>query len=47
VDDRDYQVPFRFSGKLEKLTITLESPKLTPEGETKLREAEAKARDAR
>ena len=24
VDDRDYQVPFRFTGKLGKLTIKLE-----------------------
>ena len=23
VDDKDYQVPFRFSGKLEKLTVNL------------------------
>ena len=30
VDDRDYQVPFTFTGKLNKLTIKLDRPKLTP-----------------
>jgi arylsulfatase len=28
VDDNDYQPPFRFTGKLDKLTIKLEPPKL-------------------
>ena len=32
VDDNDYQVPFRFTGKLNKLTITLK-PKQTAAGE--------------
>jgi len=27
VDDKDYQVPFRFTGKIDKLTIKLEEPK--------------------
>jgi hypothetical protein len=27
VDDRDYQVPFRFNGKMNKLTVTLDEPK--------------------
>jgi arylsulfatase len=31
VDDRDYQVPFKFTGKLNKLTLSIERPKLTPE----------------
>jgi hypothetical protein len=39
VDDRDYQVPFKFTGKLNKLTIALDRPKLTPEDEKRLREA--------
>jgi arylsulfatase A-like enzyme len=39
VDDKDYQVPFKFTGKLEKLTLKLEPPKLTPEDEQKLKEA--------
>jgi hypothetical protein len=30
VDDHDYQVPFKFTGKLEKLTIKVDRPKLTP-----------------
>jgi hypothetical protein len=30
VDDKDYQVPFRFTGKLNKLTVKLDRPKLTP-----------------
>jgi len=29
-DDQDYQVPFEFTGKLDKLTIAVERPKLTP-----------------
>jgi arylsulfatase len=29
VDDKDYQVPFRFTGKLTKLTLKVEPPKLT------------------
>jgi arylsulfatase A-like enzyme len=30
VDDKDYQVPFRFTGKLNKLTIKLDRPRLSP-----------------
>jgi len=30
VDDNDYKVPFPFSGKINKVTITLEPPVLTP-----------------
>src|SRR6476646_380374 len=36
VDDRDYQIPFTFTGKINKLTVTLEQPKLTPEDVKKL-----------
>jgi len=39
VDDRDYQVPFRFTGKLAKLTLKIDRPKLTPEDEKRLKEA--------
>jgi hypothetical protein len=39
VDDRDYQVPFRFTGKLDKLTLTIDRPKLTPEDIKKLETA--------
>jgi hypothetical protein len=30
VDDQDYQVPFGFNGKLDKLTLTINWPQLTP-----------------
>ena len=29
MDDNDYQVPFRFNGKIAKLTIKLEPEQLT------------------
>ncbi len=38
VDDNDYQVPFKFTGKLNKLTITIDRPQLTPEDERRLLE---------
>jgi hypothetical protein len=47
VDDRDYQVPFRFTGKLHKLTLSIDRPKLTPEEEKKLTESQATASDHR
>jgi arylsulfatase len=31
VDDKDYQIPFRFTGKLAKLTLKVDRPKLSPE----------------
>jgi len=40
VDDQDYQVPFHFTGKLEKLTLTIDRPKLSPEDEKKLMETQ-------
>ncbi|HEY2618565.1 MAG TPA: arylsulfatase [Acetobacteraceae bacterium] len=46
VDDQDYQVPFAFTGRIDKLTIAVEPPRLTPEDETKLREAYRAAQDA-
>jgi arylsulfatase len=42
VDDGDYQVPFRFSGTLERLTLRIDQPKLTPEDERTLMEAQRK-----
>ena len=39
VDDGDYQTPFEFTGKLNKLTLTIERPTLTPEDEQKLMQA--------
>ena len=46
VDDGDYQVPFAFTGKITKLTFTIDPPKLTPEDEKKLVEAYRAAQDA-
>jgi len=37
VDDQDYQVPFRFNGKLDKLTLTIDRPELTPADIQKLK----------
>ena len=47
VDDGDYQVPFKFTGKLDRLTISLEPPVLTEEDKKKLAEAERAAQDAK
>lgn len=46
-DDRDYQTRFTFTGKLNKLMISVEPPKLTPEDEAKLSEAHRAAQDAK
>jgi arylsulfatase len=43
----DYQVPFRFTGKLDKLTLTIDRPKLTPDDIRKLSEANRAAQDAK
>ena len=45
VDDHDYQVPFTFTGTIDKLTIALDPPKLTPEDEKKLSDAYRAAQD--
>ena len=47
VDDQDYQVPFKFNGKIDKLTVSVEPPKLTPADMQKLKDAEASAADAK
>ncbi len=39
VNDADYQPPFTFTGKLDKLTIKVDRPKLPPEEIKKLEEA--------
>ena len=46
VDDKDYQPPFRFTGKLDKLTIKLEPPKRTAEEEKLLQQKTQEARTA-
>ncbi|WP_243439806.1 arylsulfatase [Fundidesulfovibrio soli] len=40
VDDKDYQVPFAFTGKIKKLTVKIDRPKLTPADEKRLMEAQ-------
>jgi arylsulfatase len=40
VDDQDYQVPFKFTGKLNKLTLKIERPELTPADIKRLEEME-------
>lgn len=39
VDDRDYQVPFRFTGKLHKLTLRIDPPVLTDADKKMLQQA--------
>ncbi len=46
VDDADYQVPFTFTGKIDKLTIAVDRPVLTDEDKQKLLQAEHAAQDA-
>ena len=43
VDDEDYQVPFTFTGKINKITLTIDRPKLTPEDIKKLEAAQRAA----
>jgi arylsulfatase A-like enzyme len=45
VDDNDYQVPFRFTGKIAKLTVKLAPVQLTSEDHQVIQHALAKARD--
>jgi len=40
VDDKDYQVPFAFTGAINKITLTIDRPKLTPEDEKQLMQAQ-------
>jgi len=45
VNDKDYQVPFRFTGKINKLTVNLGPSQLTEDDQRKLREAVVRGRD--
>jgi arylsulfatase A-like enzyme len=47
IDDKDYRVPFAFTGKIDKLTITLDPPVLTDADKKKLMEAYIAAQDAK
>ncbi len=40
VDDQDYQVPFQFDGTIEKLTLTIDRPQLSPADIQKLQAAQ-------
>jgi arylsulfatase len=42
VDDKDYQPPFRFTGKLDKLTVKLEPAKMATNDEKAKAEAIAR-----
>ena len=47
VNDADYQPPFTLTAKLNKLTIKVDRPKLSPEDIKKLEDAEAIALDGK
>jgi arylsulfatase len=46
IDDQDYQVPFAFTGKIDKLNISVAPPVLAEDDKKKLMEAEKAAQDA-
>jgi arylsulfatase len=39
VNDADYKPPFAFTGKIQKITLKLDRPKLSPDDIKKLQEA--------
>ena len=43
VNDADYQPPFAFTGKIDKITLSIEPPKLTPQDIERLKAAQAAA----
>jgi arylsulfatase A-like enzyme len=45
VNDLDYKVPFRFNGKIDKLTFKLGPSQLTPDDQKKVQKASANAHD--
>jgi hypothetical protein len=45
VDDKDYQVPFRFTGKLSKLMFKLGPTQLTSDDQQAIQHALAKGKD--
>jgi arylsulfatase len=40
VNDADYQAPFTFTGKIDKITLTIDRPKLSPDDIKKLEQAQ-------
>ena len=47
VNDEDYQPPFTFTGKINKITLTIERPKLSPQDIKKLEAAQQAAEKGR
>ena len=47
MNDEDYKPPFPLTAKLNKLTIKVDRPKLTPEDIKKLEEGMQKAADTK
>jgi arylsulfatase len=47
VNDEDYKPPFTFTGKVDKITLAIDRPKLSPENIKKLEEAQRNAEKAR
>jgi hypothetical protein len=45
VNDKDYEVPFAFDGKIDSLTINLGPTQFSAADEAKIREATARAKD--
>lgn len=45
VDDNDYSTPFTFTGKLDKITLNIDRPKLSPDDIKRLQEAARAAGD--
>ncbi len=47
IDDRDYQVPFKFNGKIDTLTYSIAPPVLTEEDKKKLLEGQLSGQDVK
>jgi hypothetical protein len=47
VDDKDYQIPFKFEGTINKITYKLDPPKLTPADVKKLEESNLRVEQAK
>ncbi len=47
VDDTDCKIPFAFNGKIDKITLTIDRPKLTPEDEQEADGGAAQQQDQR
>jgi hypothetical protein len=46
-NDADYQIPFTFTGKIDRITLSLDRPKLSPADIQRLRAATEGAGDRR